>query len=132
MESRRQRGDRVPHFSVARLGGGRAEYAETWQRRNLLLVTLPAAAEMAVAAEAYAAAIAAHSSGWAESETDLVITTDPVSGVPSPGVLVADRWGEIHGAWYQPTPDRLPAAEELAEWLRYLQQVCPECQGEAY
>jgi hypothetical protein len=25
-----------------------------------------------------------------------VITRDSVSGVPSPGVVVADRWGEIH------------------------------------
>jgi hypothetical protein len=134
-----EKGDRVPHFTVSRLDGSKAEYAaSTWQHRNLLLVTLPAARtgdateRLAAAAAAYADEVGSRAAQWAALETDVVITTDRIAGVPSPGVVIADRWGEIQAAWHEPTPDRLPPADELVEWLRYIQQVCPECQGEAY
>jgi hypothetical protein len=45
--------------------------------------------------------------------------------------VVADRWGEIY---YLQGADRtgdLPTPHELAEWLRYVRNECPECQGEA-
>jgi hypothetical protein len=127
-----QRGDRVPHFSVARLDGTRVNYADLWQRRNLLLVRLPAGPEAQDAGKSYAGLLTSRGADWAELDADIVITTDAVPGVPAPGVVVADRWGEVHGAWHEPTADRLPSADDLVDWLRYIQQVCPECQGEAY
>jgi hypothetical protein len=39
-----ERGDQVPHFAVTMLHGTRTDYSEIWQRRNLLLVCLPAEA----------------------------------------------------------------------------------------
>ena len=84
------------------------------------------------AGKSYAGLLTSRGADWAELDADIVITTDAVPGVPAPGVVVADRWGEVHGAWHEPTADRLPSADDLVDWLRYIQQVCPECQGEAY
>jgi hypothetical protein len=66
-----------------------------------------------------------------ERHTECVITRDVVAGAPSPGIVVADRWGEIvHVArGSQGTP--LPEPDELLEWIDYVQHQCPECQGEA-
>ena len=60
-----------------------------------------------------------------------VITRDRVSGLPSPGVVVADRWGEIQYVADAAGVDDLPSPQELIEWLQYVQSQCPECQGEA-
>ena len=35
-------GDRLPHFSVTSVGGHRVDYATIWQRKILVLVSLPA------------------------------------------------------------------------------------------
>jgi hypothetical protein len=64
-------------------------------------------------------------------DTACVITRDNVSGVPRPGIVVADRWGEIHHVAGGETVDDLPSPHELIEWLRYVQHQCPECEGEA-
>jgi hypothetical protein len=37
-----QRGDLIRHFEVTTLDGHRIDYANVWQRRNLVLITLPA------------------------------------------------------------------------------------------
>ena len=36
-----QRGDTVPHFRVTTLQAGTVQYSTIWQRRNLVLITLP-------------------------------------------------------------------------------------------
>jgi hypothetical protein len=111
----------VPHFTVTGLDGRSIAYASIWQRRNLVLVVLPAAG-----CDDYAAAIDASISELTAHETACVVTRDAVSGVPQPGVAIADRWGELfHVA------AGLPAVAELVEWLRYAQMQCPECRGEA-
>jgi hypothetical protein len=49
----------------------------------------------------------------------------------SPGVLLADRWGEIVHLTAASESARSPAPGELIEWLEYIQNRCPECEGEA-
>jgi hypothetical protein len=87
-----ERGDQVPHFAVTMLHGTRTDYSEIWQRRNLLLVCLPAEAPAEVIRR-YASQLSARIHEVAQQDTACVITSDGVSDVPRPGVLVADRWG---------------------------------------
>jgi hypothetical protein len=43
-----------------------------------------------------------------------------------PGLVVADRWGEIvHVA------REVPRVADVLDWLDHLEQRCPECEGEA-
>lgn len=111
----------LPHFSVTTVDGRRVRYAEEiWQRRDLLLIGLEA-----VPSAAWAAEVSARLAGAAE----VIITTDPVEGLPRPGAIVADRWGEVH---HVRAID--PAAldlDDLADWVRFVRMQCPECQGEA-
>jgi hypothetical protein len=67
----------------------------------------------------------------AAHDTRYVLTYDAVSGVPHPGVLIADRWGEIYAVFDGAFASDLPAVDEIVEWLRYIHHECPECQGEA-
>ena len=60
-----------------------------------------------------------------------MITRDTVSGIPSPAVIVADRWGEIVHIAAGSQAGELPQAHELVEWVTYVQHQCPECEGEA-
>lgn len=53
------------------------------------------------------------------------------AGIPVPGVLVADQWGELHLVQDAGAAHRFPAPAEVIEWLRYLAIQCPECEGEA-
>ena len=64
-------------------------------------------------------------------DTECVITREQVEGVPCPGVITADRWGEICFVAEAGTIAALPPVAELVEWLHYVQIQCPECQGEA-
>jgi hypothetical protein len=48
-----------------------------------------------------------------------------------PGVVVADRWGEIVHVATTSQVDILTSPEDLLDWLDYLEKRCPECEGEA-
>jgi hypothetical protein len=123
-----QRGDSVPHFKVKTVGGELFAYSTIWQRRNLVLVALPAGESEC--REGYVEQLAARRSDFNARDADCVITSDPVPGIERPGVVVADRWGEIaHVATASGAHD-LTSPEELLEWLDYLAQRCPECEGE--
>lgn len=113
-----QRGDAVPHFAVTRTDGSLARYADIWQRRNVVLVSLGDASTPGDAPGLDATAIE-------ESAAALVVTREPIPGVPRPGVVIADRWGEIYFVH-----EGLPSAGEVLDWLQYIQNECPECQGE--
>ena len=64
-------------------------------------------------------------------QSECVFTHDNVPGLPGPGALVADRWGEIlHVAGGSDVAD-LPTPEDLLDWIRYVESQCPECEGEA-
>jgi hypothetical protein len=110
-------GDQLPHFDIVDAAGRRVRYSEIWQQKNLVLVSIAAPGE-AAAIEERAEAIAAH-------DAVLVITTAPVADAPQPGVVIADRWGEVQVV--APGPADL---DDVVAWLEYVQQRCPECEGE--
>jgi hypothetical protein len=114
-------------FTVRGADGGAFAYEQIWQRRNLLLASVPPADETAAT---YVSQLLARAGDVSVYETQLVITGDTVAGLPSPGVAVADRWGEIYFVQGAENAAGLPPADELLEWLRFVQVQCPECQGE--
>lgn len=118
-------GDLVPHFDVLACNGRRFSYAAIWQRLHLVLMTLASAAD----ADALGDLMALDEQCRAR-RTACVVTCEPVPGVPARSVIVADKWGEIvHLATVRRLED-LPSAAQLLEWLDYLEQRCPECEGE--
>jgi hypothetical protein len=119
-------GDLVPHFVVRNLDGDTVAYAAVWQHRNLILAAVPAGA----AFEAYVSLLADRASSFG-LDTECVITHDIVGGLPYPGVVVADRWGEIVHLASAADEARLPDVGELQDWVDYVQRRCPECEGEA-
>ena len=124
-----ERGDPVPHFEVTTLDGDRVSYAMLWQHRNLVLVSLDSS--NTEEGENYLAAVAAGMPRLCAHNAACVMTREQVPGLPRPGVLIADKWGEIVYVRTASDPGDLPPVEELVEWLEYLQMQCPECQGEA-
>ena len=124
---RLQPGDQVPHFEVRTLTGDVFRYATIWQHKNLVLVSLSNAG----ADDGDPSAVARRSADFQANESTCVITRDHVPGVPAPGVIVADRWGEIVHVAAAPHVSALPAPEELLAWLDYVVRRCPECEGEA-
>jgi hypothetical protein len=125
-----QPGDLVPHFEVTNLQGETVSYSTMWQRRNLVLVTVPASDPDGTFAT-YVSRLTAEMPASAWADTTCVITRDTVLGLPSPGVVVADRWGEIVHVARGSHVGELPRPLEIGEWVDYVQRQCPECEGEA-
>jgi hypothetical protein len=121
------RGDEIPHFEVRTLDGDVFNYGAIWQRQNLVLVTLPDAS----ADDDYPSSLAARRTEFLEHHAACIITRDRVPGVPTPGALVADRWGEIVHVATAADVAALPTASDLLDWLDYVKRRCPECEGEA-
>jgi hypothetical protein len=124
-----KRGDSVAHFVVTRTDGTRVDYATIWQRKNLLLVLLPA--EESDAFAEYGVRLDGRRSELTSYGTEVVITRNDVPSLESPAVVVADRWGEVFLAVTSAAVTGLPDPDELAEWLRFVQSQCPECEGES-
>jgi peroxiredoxin len=125
-----QRGDVLADFEVTTLDGQVFGYSTIWQRKNLVLVTLPAGMS-GRPGEAYVAQLRARSSELTGEDAACVITRDSIPGLASPAVLVADRWGEIMYCAAASEISGLPPTQELVDWLGYLRTQCPECEGEA-
>lgn len=124
----------MPHMTVRGIDGTTFSYPEIWQRRNLLLVSLPAprdTAEERREEAAYLAGLLAHDQAFREYETEVVITRDAVAGLSAPAVLIADRWGEVIAVERADDVAGLPPVAEILEWLRFVAHACPECEGEA-
>lgn len=123
-----KQGDHVKAFEVIDLDGVRVRYADLWQRKDLILVTLPGdSAE----ARAYATHLADALRDANPRETAFVVTAGHGPGAGRPGLLVADRWGEIQFAAESPSVEGLPDPADVAEWVQFVQMRCPECEGEA-
>jgi uncharacterized protein len=121
-DSRLARGDQVPHFDVGTVDGTRVRYADLWQHRNLVLVSPGASSEEW---QRYAASLLNRAADFSAAETALVVSSDPIAGLQSPGVLVADRWGEIvHVVQAGGAP---PDPDDLLEWVDFVRMQCPEC-----
>jgi peroxiredoxin len=121
-----QAGDLVPHFTVTTFRGETFAYSDIWQRKNLVLVLLPHAES--AASSKFVDQLTAQMSELTGDDSACVITRDSVSGVQSPGIVVADRWGEIH---HVADGNTVPSPDDVIEWLRYVQHQCPECEGES-
>ena len=122
-----QRGDPMPMFSATNhLSQTRLAYEDIWQRSNLLLVRVPSTDLEA----AYVDLLTARSGELQQEDVRLVITENEIPGVPSPGVVIADRWGEIIYIAGADHPSALPDVDELSDWLQYVRNRCPECEGE--
>ena len=118
----------VPHFDVTDLAGERVHYSSLWQRKNLVLVTLP---DAEAPAREYVDRLMALVRGLNDEDTKWIVTEDRIAGVLCPSVVVADRWGEVAHVAHPSRVEDLPAPEELVDWVRYLAYRCPECEGEA-
>ena len=125
---RLQRGDRVAHFEVEQMDGSRARYRDVWQLRNLLLLSLPD--DEPGEFVDYATRLVQRQAEFSAEHTALVVTRTGIAGVPRPGVVIADRWGEIYSVVHARSAQDLPTVDDLLEWLRYIQHACPECEGE--
>jgi peroxiredoxin len=49
------------------------------------------------------------------------------SGRPCLAVYVTDRYGEVFAAWRAIEGDTPPTAQDVVEWLEFVNQQCPEC-----
>jgi hypothetical protein len=94
-----------------------------------VLITLPDV--QCGAGAVYIAQLIVQSSAFTDQNSACVVTRDRVPGIPSPSVVVADRWGEIVHVATASDVAGLPPAQELVDWVSYLQTRCPECEGEA-
>jgi hypothetical protein len=97
--------------------------------KHLLLVALDTASQPE--AGLYLTKILERLPELTAGDTACVATFDEVPNLRSPAVLIADRWGEVVFVGQSEAAGGLPDVDELLEWLRYVQNQCPECQGEA-
>ena len=117
----------VPHVDLITAAGDRVRYADLWQRRALLLITVRDPADAGAFEEAL---------GDRDGEIDAlgakaVVSATTLEGLPHPGILVADRWGEICHVSPRPESCTTTFVDELMSWLQFVQARCPECEGEA-
>jgi peroxiredoxin len=122
-----QVGDTVPHFVVRGFDGSVVHYSNIWQHRNLVLVALPRSDD----ADQYRTDLTARASAFDEQQGTCVITREAIRGLPAPGLLVADRWGEIVHIVISPEITGLPSVDQLLQWLEAIEYRCPECEGES-
>jgi hypothetical protein len=111
---------RITHFVVRTVDGGEVDYRNIWQRAQLLLILLDESAASTRLA-AVGAALAAREADLAAVEARLVVTRDVVAGTPRPGVVVADRYGEIAASLDASVETD---ADDLIDWLRVVQSRC--------
>ena len=117
-------GDALPFFDVVTVDGTRVAYEQFWQQRNVVLVSL--SSEATVYERQLVTALIGRRAEFDALEAVCVVMRDAVAGVPQPGVVIADRWGEV-----QSVASGLPEPQDLLDTLEYLQQKCPECEGES-
>jgi hypothetical protein len=115
--------DLIPMFSVtSREGGTRVDYRDVGQKNNLVLVTL---SKDDPAAKAYATSLVALETEMASEAARVIVTATSIEGIPSPGVVVADRWGEVYYVQAANRAAELPGSGELMEWIKYVRNECP-------
>jgi len=123
-----QKGDALPFFDTTSVEGERVRYADLWQRRNVLLVCLPPGP---AADEEYVRELSRRAPEFEQYTATCIVTHDRIPGIPSPGVAIADRWGEVQYLASSATIGELPEIGGLVDTLYYIHRRCPECEGEA-
>ena len=123
-------GGLMPHFRATDVQGRPFVYSEAaWQRRNLVLVRLPA--QRSDADADYIAALTEGAEVFDACTAVTVVTRDPIEGMPGAGAVVADRYGEIFHVERAGDIASMPTAVALLEWVDFVQRQCPECRAEA-
>lgn len=125
------KGDHVPRFECVTIDDIRVNYADLWQKKNLALLCLGEDAS-SPEAQSYIQQLREALPALAVHDAVVVVTTNPIDGMPLPGCAVADRWGQMQ--WVQ-SADRiaeLPSPREIAAWLQFVEIQCPECEGEVH
>ena len=88
-----EKGDRVPRFEIVTIDDIAVNYADVWQKKNLALVCLPE--DSSADAQGYIKELREALPALSVHDAVVVVTTNPVEGMPLPGCAVADRWGEL-------------------------------------
>lgn len=120
-------GQQVPHFTARGIDGRDVAYASIWQHKHLLLVSIRGLQSEQAAVNALQQRLPlleAH-------DTALVITASAIGGIPRPGVVIADRWGEIGFVAAGELGSGATTIEDALAWVRFVAQRCPECEGES-
>ncbi len=78
-------GQLIPHINVATIDGGRFAYSGIWQRKNVVVVSLPH--QESTANDKYLSQLTSYMSELTGDDTACVITTDEIPDVPAPGVV---------------------------------------------
>lgn len=123
-----QKGDALPFFDVTTIAGEQVRYADLWQRKNVLLVCLPAAPSGDE--DAYVGELTGRAEEIAACGAVPVVTRDRVTGLPAPGLAIADRWGEVQYLARSASTRDLPDVQDILDTLDFVQRRCPECEGE--
>ena len=109
-------GDAFPHIHVRTVDGQTFSYAAIWQHKQLVLVVV----STSQADASYVSALSARASEFSALETECVMTRENVTGLRTPAVVVADRWGEV-----------VHIAEPSASARRQLRRATARCLAEA-
>jgi len=124
------KGDRVPRFEIVTIDDIPVNYADVWQKKNLALVCLKE--DESAAAQGYIKELREALPALSVHDAVVVVTTNPVDGMPLPGCAVADRWGELQWITASDKVADLPSPREIAAWLRFIEIQCPEGEGEVH
>lgn len=112
--------EKVTHFLVRARDGATVDYRTIWQNAQLLLVCLDDSStsdRLTIIADE----LAGRQDELADIQSRLVVTYDEVLRAPRPGVLIADRWGEVYATL---DASASTSADDLIEWLRFVQRKC--------
>jgi hypothetical protein len=117
--------EQLPHFVVRDTTGATVDYGGSiWQRQHAVVVSLPPDPRGTTADAAdYLSRLRLACADLAHAPIAYIVTTDAVPGVPSPGAVVADRWGEV--VFVSPADEPgPPAPEDLAAWAKMAAMRC--------
>ncbi len=124
------KGDHVPRFQCTTIDDVHINYADLWQKKNLALVCL--SEDDSPDAQSYIQELRDAQRALAVHDAVVVVTTNPIEGMPLLGCAVADRWGEMQWIASAEKVSTLPSAREIAAWLHFVEIQCPECEGEVH
>jgi hypothetical protein len=124
------KGDHVPRFECVTIDDIRVNYADLWQKKNLALLCL--SDDDSPEAQTYIQQLREALPALAVHDAVVVVTTNPIDGMPLPGCAVADRWGQMQWVTSADRVVDLPSPREIAAWLQFVEIQCPECEGEVH
>ena len=124
------KGDHVPRFECVTIDDIRVNYADLWQKKNLALLCL--SEDDSPEAQTYIQQLREALPALAVHDAVVVVTTNPIDGMPLPGCAVADRWGQMQWVASADRVVDLPSPREIAAWLQFVEIQFPECEGEVH